>query len=72
MQERERTGAVGGFEWGNEKKFWREKSREGQEQPGDLRGKNKMIMIDEHIPKHQVSVNKVKGCVKPKEGRRKP
>ena len=25
--------------------------------------KNKMTMIDEHIPKHQVSVNQVKGCV---------
>ena len=26
--------------------------------------KNKMIMIDEHIPKHPVSDSKVKGCVK--------
>ena len=27
---------------------------------------NKMIMMDEHIPKHQVNVNKVKGCVEPR------
>ena len=29
--------------------------------------KNKMIMIDEHILKHQVSVNKMKGCVEPRK-----
>ena len=27
----------------------------------------KMIMINEHIPKHQVSDNKVKECAKPRK-----
>ena len=34
--------------------------------------KNKMTMIDEHIPKHQVSVNKVKGCVELKNENETP
>ena len=29
--------------------------------------KNKMIMIDEHIPKHPVSDSKVKRCVEPRK-----
>ena len=27
----------------------------------------KMIMIDEHIPKHPVSVKKANGCVEPRK-----
>ena len=29
--------------------------------------RKKMIMINEHIPKHQVSDNKVKGCIEPRK-----
>ena len=34
--------------------------------------KNKMIMIDEHILKHQVSDNKVKGYVEPRNENESP
>ena len=41
--------------------------KKGTEPMIGVQCKNKMIMIDEHIPKHQVSVNKMKGCVEPRQ-----
>ena len=46
--------------------------KKGTEPMIGVQCKNKMIMIDEHIPKHPVSDSEVKGGVKPRKKNESP